>query len=32
VNMVYADGSTHSIDFEVDARVWNGLGSRSDDQ
>jgi prepilin-type N-terminal cleavage/methylation domain-containing protein/prepilin-type processing-associated H-X9-DG protein len=28
VNMVYVDGSVHSIEFEVDAIVWGELGNR----
>jgi prepilin-type N-terminal cleavage/methylation domain-containing protein/prepilin-type processing-associated H-X9-DG protein len=31
VNMVYADGSVHSVDFEVEPHVWNALGHRADD-
>jgi prepilin-type N-terminal cleavage/methylation domain-containing protein len=31
VNVVYADGSTHSVTFEIEPQVWNGLGSRHDD-
>jgi prepilin-type N-terminal cleavage/methylation domain-containing protein len=30
VNIAHADGSVHSVAFEVDPLVWNALGSRHD--
>jgi hypothetical protein len=30
LNLVYVDGSVHSIEFEVDAIVWNSLANRED--
>jgi hypothetical protein len=29
--MVYADGSVHTIDFEIDEQTWWALGNRQDD-
>jgi prepilin-type processing-associated H-X9-DG protein len=30
VNLVYVDGSVHTVEFDVDPLVWNGLGNRED--
>jgi prepilin-type N-terminal cleavage/methylation domain-containing protein/prepilin-type processing-associated H-X9-DG protein len=32
INAVYADGSVHSISFDVDVEVFNALGSRNGDE
>jgi prepilin-type N-terminal cleavage/methylation domain-containing protein len=29
-NVVYADGSTHSLEFDIDPLVWNAIGGRND--
>jgi prepilin-type processing-associated H-X9-DG protein len=32
INAVYADGSVHSIAFDIDVEVFNALGSRNGDE
>ncbi len=32
INAVYADGSVHSISFDVDVEVFNAIGSRNGDE
>lgn len=29
VNLVYCDGSVHSVNFDVDPEVWNAIGRRN---
>jgi prepilin-type processing-associated H-X9-DG protein len=30
INLVYCDGSVHTLDFEADPQIWTGLGARND--
>jgi prepilin-type N-terminal cleavage/methylation domain-containing protein len=30
MNLVYADGSTHSVEYDIDPLVWNAMGGRDD--
>jgi prepilin-type processing-associated H-X9-DG protein len=32
INAVYADGSVHSISYDVNVEVFNALGSRNGDE
>jgi prepilin-type processing-associated H-X9-DG protein len=32
LNIVFCDGSVQSVDYEVDALVWNEYGGRDDNQ